>query len=263
MVLDGALDRSLSEPVMLADEARAAEDEFSRWAAWCTTSAQCALRGRPVLRTWSGLIAGANRSPIRAPGTARGVTGTDIQGAADDAGLLFKHRTAVSSVDWSGLGQLVANALSGNVSAPMVPQPPMSGGGAIQCLDWPVQARGYSGFAARLTLARRIAPDLGGNVQTMRIISQCVGWPRPRANPRHDLHIEGAPPILIVNANYDPSTSYAWALHMHAQIPRSVLLTRIGDGHTSYFSSPCAQRAIDRYLIDLAPPRAGAVCHDS
>jgi pimeloyl-ACP methyl ester carboxylesterase len=267
MVLDGALDRSLSEPVMLADEARAAEDEFSRWATWCTTSAQCALHGGPVLALWSGLIASANRSPIPAPGAppgARGVTGTDIQGAADGSFLLFKYRNAASpDADWSALGKVVADALRRIVpSAPNVPQPPMSGGGAIQCLDWPVQARGYSGFAARLALARRIAPLLGGDVQTMRIISECVGWPRPRANPRHDLHIKGASPILIVNANYDPSTAYPWALNLHAQIPRSVLLTRIGDGHTSYFTSRCAQRAIDRYLIDLAPPRGGAVCRD-
>ncbi len=266
MVLDGALDRSLSEPVMLADEARAAEDEFSRWAAWCMTSAQCALHGQPVLRLWSRLITSANRSPIPVPGAPRGVTGTDIQFAADDAGLLFKHRNVLSyPVDWSFLAEHVAEALKGNASvfAPMVPQPPMSGGRAIECLDWPVQARGYSGFAARLTLARRIAPLLGGNVQTMRIISDCVGWPQPRANPRHNLHIKGAPPILIVNATYDPSTAYPWALNMHVQIPRSVLLTRIGDGHTSYFSSSCAQRAIDRYLIDLVTPREGAVCQDA
>ncbi len=268
MVLDGALDRALSEPVMLADEARAAEDEFSRWATWCTTSAQCALRGRPVLRLWSGLITDANRSPIRAPDAppgARGITGTDIQGAADEAFLLFKHRNAASpTADWSALGTLVAGALKGIVPSPSAPpQPPMSGGAAIQCLDFPVQAHGYSGFAARVMLARKIAPLLGGNVQTMRIISECVGWPRPRTNPRHDLHVKGAPPILIVNANYDPSTAYPWALNLHVQIPRSVLLTRIGDGHTSYFTSPCAQRAIDRYLIHLAPPRVGAVCRDS
>jgi hypothetical protein len=35
---------------------------------------------------------------------------------------------------------------------------------------------------------------------------------------------------------------------------------RDGDRHTSYLSSPCAQKAIDRYLIYLALPRPGAVC---
>jgi len=49
---------------------------------------------------------------------------------------------------------------------------------------------------------------------------------------------------------------------MQAQIPRSALLTRDGDSHTSYLSSPCAQQAIDRYLIERVLPRPGTVCHD-
>jgi len=93
-------------------------------------------------------------------------------------------------------------------------------------------------------------------------ISECVGWPRPPHDPRHFLHVKGAPPSLTVNATYDPSTSYAWALNMQAQIPRSALLTRDGDSHTSYLSSPCAQQAIDRYLIERVLPRPGTVCHD-
>jgi TAP-like protein len=44
-------------------------------------------------------------------------------------------------------------------------------------------------------------------------------------------------------------------------MPGSVLLTRDGDGHTSYLSSPCAQAAIDRYLIDLTLPHPGTICH--
>jgi TAP-like protein len=49
---------------------------------------------------------------------------------------------------------------------------------------------------------------------------------------------------------------------VQAQFPRSVLLTRDGDGHTSYLSSPCARAAIDRYLIERVLPSPGTVCHD-
>ncbi len=263
MVLDGALDRALTERVMLADEARAAENGFTRWARWCDGSNRCVLHGQRVLRIWSRLIAGANRSPIPVTGIPEGVTGEDIQNATDGSFLLFKRATKFSGLDWSVLGRAVAAADQGDASsfAPEVMPPPLSGGRAIECLDFPVQARGFSGFLARVNAARRIAPDLGGAVQTLRIISNCVGWPRPRVNPRHFLRVAGAPPILIVNATHDPSTSYVWARNLRAQIPRSVLLRRDGDGHTSYLSSPCAQRAIDRYLISLVLPRRGAVCH--
>lgn len=70
--------------------------------------------------------------------------------------------------------------------------------------------------------------------------------------------VRGAPPILIINATYDPSTAYPWAVGMRRQIEGSVLLTRAGDGHTSYLlPGPSRTRdAIDAYLLTgvLPPP---------
>jgi pimeloyl-ACP methyl ester carboxylesterase len=268
MVLDGALDRALSEPGMLAEEARTAEDVFVRWAAWCHQSRECPLHGRDVLGVWDRLIATANRSPIPAAGVPGGVTGVEIQGITDANYLLFKRPNLFVQSSWLSLGPAIVKALHRDVSDFVGPVPPPSptnpayGVRAISCLDWPAQAHNLAEFTGEMRIARIIAPHLGGATQTLGIISDCLGWPRPRANPRHFLHIKGAPPALIVNALHDPSTSYTWALNMQAQMPRSVLLTRDGDGHTSYLSSRCAQKAIARYLIHLALPRPGAVCRD-
>jgi pimeloyl-ACP methyl ester carboxylesterase len=267
MVLDGALDRAMSEPEMLSEEARAAENELVRWAQWCKRNAQCPLHGRDVLGIWDRLIARANRRPIPAATVHHGVTGEEIQHATDSAYLLFKRPNALSPISWLSLGPAIIKALHGDASqftGPMPPPPnnPAYGTLAIECLDFPVQATNFAEFSDRIRIARIIAPHLGGAAQTGRIISQCSGWPRPRSDPRHFMHIKGAPPALIVNATHDPSTSYTWALSMQAQMPGSVLLTRDGDGHTSYLSSPCAQHAIDRYLINRTLPRPGAVCHN-
>jgi hypothetical protein len=66
------------------------------------------------------------------------------------------------------------------------------------------------------------------------------------------------PPILLVNALYDPSTSYAWAVGLAEQMPTGVLVTRDGDGHTSYLLPGTSQTrdAIDQYLLtgDTPPP---------
>lgn len=267
LVLDGALDRALSEPGMLGAEARASEDEFERWAAWCAASPECPLEGQDVTRIWDELIATANRSPIWAIDVKRGVTGEEIQNTTDEKFLLFKRPTAFGPVSWLSIGPAIVKALNGDASdfATEVAGPPVDpayGSRAIECLDFPVQARNFAEFTDRTTFARIVAPHMGGATQTGRTISTCIGWPKPRANPRHFLRVEGAPPSLIVNATHDPSTSYVWALSMQAQIPGSVLLTRDGDGHTSYPSSPCAQRAIDRYLIERALPRPGTECGD-
>ena len=66
------------------------------------------------------------------------------------------------------------------------------------------------------------------------------------------------PPILIVNATHDRSTAYVWAQSTREQVAGSVLLTRIGDGHTSNLRPGESQTrdAIDHYLItgETPPP---------
>jgi pimeloyl-ACP methyl ester carboxylesterase len=116
LALDGALDRGLSEPGMLSAEARAAEDEFERWAAWCASSSECPLQGQDVVRIWDDLIAAANRSPIPAAAVGRGVTGEEIQNNTDVAYLLFTRPNAFGSVSWLSIGPAIVKALNGDAS---------------------------------------------------------------------------------------------------------------------------------------------------
>lgn len=88
----------------------------------------------------------------------------------------------------------------------------------------------------------------------------CAYWPVGPKNTLVNLTIRGAPPILLVGATDDPATPYPEAVAVSKQIPGSVLLTREGNGHTSYFSGQCIQDAVDAYLTDLQLPAAGKVC---
>jgi pimeloyl-ACP methyl ester carboxylesterase len=262
MALDGVLDRALSEPGMLGTEATAAEDGFERWATWCESSDECPLRGEDVRRVFDDLIAKANRSPIPASAGNQRVTGQEIQSTVDEGYLLFTRPNAFSETSWRALGPAIVQARDGDASQFVTGDLGPPAARAIACLELPVQVRSFSEFNAAMTFGRQVAPHLGGAVETARDMSSCYGWPKPKRDPRHFLRIDGAPPALIINATHDPSTSYAWALNLQAQFPRSVLLTRDGDGHTSYITSPCAQAAVDRYLIDRRLPPAGTVCHD-
>jgi hypothetical protein len=211
------------------------------------------------------LIATANRTPINAAATGAKVSGADIQQATDSDYLLFPRSNTFSPITWESLGPAVQGALNGDASAftnanPPPPDNPAYGEEAISCLDFPVQAADVTEFANRIRIAKIISPHLGGATQTGRIISQCSGWPRPARNPRHTLRVKGAPGALIINATHDPSTAYTWALSLQAELPGSVLLTRRGDGHTSYFDSSCARRAADDYLISRKLPARGSVC---
>jgi pimeloyl-ACP methyl ester carboxylesterase len=99
----------------------------------------------------------------------------------------------------------------------------------------------------RIQMARQLAPHLQGASETWQV-NRCIDWPVPVANPPRLLDVHGVP-TLIVHAVHDPSVAYKWAHSLAAQIRGSVMVTRTGDGHTSYHTSPCARTAIDDYLV--------------
>lgn len=88
----------------------------------------------------------------------------------------------------------------------------------------------------------------------------CGDWPIKLKGSHTPLPIQDAPPILLVGGTNDPATPYVDAQSVNRQISASVLLTRQGNGHTSYGSSACSHAAEDAYLIDLTLPAAGTVC---
>jgi hypothetical protein len=68
-------------------------------------------------------------------------------------------------------------------------------------------------------------------------------------------------PVLVVGTTWDPATNYAGAVKAASLLPNSRLLSNDNWGHTSYGSSYCANLAIDNYLLTLALPAVGTVCH--
>lgn len=272
MVLDGALDHAQRGLAMLDNEARAYEKELERFAAWCAATQSCALHGQDVLAVYDKLVATADETPIPAPrckehGFCRSeATGEDIRFAVQSF-LLFKQPTpAFGLPGWEGLAKALAEALGGDASffAPYLAQSESDGiyaGLAIACVDWETDIAAYDELAAYETFGRVIAPHSQGATQTWTILVGCMGWPVPVANPPGLWNVEGTPPILIVNATYDPSTAYIWAQLMREQIAGSVLLTRVGDGHTSYLLPGGSQTrdAIDHYLITGQTPPPNTV----
>ena len=138
---------------------------------------------------------------------------------------------------------------------------PFFGPPAVACQDYAVEVRTFADMQRRMQLGRYLAPHLQGGSQSW-LINRCIGWPVPPANPPRALDVRGVPPVLIVNATHDANTTYKWAHVLAGQIRGSVVFTRLGDGHTSYFTSPCARAVIDRYLVDRAIPDPEQVCTD-
>ena len=128
---------------------------------------------------------------------------------------------------------------------------------SINCLDGavPKDVASYDQLGPAFAKA---SPLFGPWTQYANLV--CAYWPVPPSGHPGPLTADGAPPILLVGATGDPATPYAGAQAVNRTLAGSVLLTRNGNGHTSYDASACAHAAMDAYLINLTLPSAGAVC---
>ncbi|OLC66301.1 MAG: hypothetical protein AUH69_07420 [Actinobacteria bacterium 13_1_40CM_4_65_12] len=128
---------------------------------------------------------------------------------------------------------------------------------AINCLDHPAPTdiAAYDRLGPAFAAA---SPLFGPAFQYSNL--PCAYWPvRPTGHPG-PLTADGAPPLLLVGGTNDPATPYAWAMSVHQQIAGSILLTRNGNGHVSYFVSNCIQLIENAYLFNLTLPAEGTTC---
>jgi len=127
----------------------------------------------------------------------------------------------------------------------------------VNCLDRPV-ATDLASYDRLGAAYARASPFFGPAEQYANL--PCAYWPVKPTGQAGPITADGAPPILLVGGTNDPATPYAWAVSVHQQLTSSVLLTRTGNGHVSYFASTCAQQAEDAYLINLTIPADGTTC---
>jgi len=261
LALDGALDHSMSPATVFQDESHAYEDSLNRFVDWCARTTSCALHGTDVGRLFDTLARAADHTPIPAPTCATAgdcrssVTGEDIRFNTQGL-LLFPSRRddLARALHQAGPGD--ASAFAQPVAAG--PSDDNANGSqiAIECLDWSTSIRTLTDLRHLQRLGQAVAPELGGASQSWTVLTGCIGWPAPVANPPQPIRVRHTPTILITNATHDPSTAYPFALRLHRDLPASVLVTREGDGHTSYLAHGTSHTrdAIDNYLATGRTP---------
>jgi pimeloyl-ACP methyl ester carboxylesterase len=117
---------------------------------------------------------------------------------------------------------------------------------------WPLFARA----------ADRLTPYFGAS---WAYISQaCATWPgRDADRYAGPFNRKTSAPLLLVNSRFDAASSHKRAQLVERTLGSARLLTVEGAGHTqATIDSPCADGAIERYLIAGQLPAAGAVCAD-
>ncbi|GII94736.1 alpha/beta hydrolase [Sinosporangium siamense] len=267
LVLDGAVDPSLSSIEVNLTQARGFETAYRAFLEDCFKAADCPFRGRDVdgaMREVTELLRRSDNKPLRnRSGDGRRITESWVM-----LGIitpLYDRRS------WPTLRQALNEALDGDGTTLLRMADVLidrRGDGtysnqtesnmAVNCVDSPYPTS-LADFTKAAKEAAKEAPNFGRQVMWGSL--PCAYWPVPAGKRTGTLTAKGAPPIVVIGTYRDPATPYAWAKALSRQLTSGVLLSYDGDGHTAYFTgSTCVDDAVDRYLVSLKPPAEGTVC---
>ena len=263
IVLDGAIDPSLSLAEQGLGQAKGFEQALRTYVDYCQSSSGCPLSGGTDVGVQQirDLITSANSTPLATGDPNRTVTGSDIVTALSE----YLYTT---EQNWEPLNKALDQAINhrdGSAFAASEEQDSPSkddGGGAFQavtCLDYPVEGDTTT-WAAQYEQAKREAPIFADSAVGMDLV--CSVWGHNGTRKPAQIRARGAAPILVVGTTGDPATPYAWSKSLAEQLDSGQLLTWEGNGHTAYGGdASCVNDAVDAYLISGTMPKKGLTCH--
>ncbi|HEY0216947.1 MAG TPA: alpha/beta hydrolase [Cellulomonas sp.] len=264
LVLDGAIDPTLSAAEVTQGQAAGFESALRAYVTDCLAGTGCPLSGA-VDEGMAQIVATMDAIEQTSLPTS---SGRELTGALAQTGIFqamyseqlwpYLTKGLVSAADGEG-DMLLAladmyyeRAADGSYSNMMVANV------AINCADY----RGTTDLEEMRADAGRVlevAPVLGAAFGYEGLA--CADWPVPMAGGLDDYTAAGAAPILVVGTTNDPATPYAWAEKLSQTLGSGVLLTREGEGHTGYVQgNTCIDDAVGAYLLDGTVPAEGTRC---
>lgn len=266
LLLDGALDPSMSQDDLLVGQAVGFEKSLRAYVADCQAGADCPLTGGVDggMQQIADLVARAEAKPLEAP-NGNLVNGTlafygVIAALYDDASWPYLTEALRGAIQQNS-GEvllLLANFYLDRTEDGQYTSNAMIAFSAINCLDYPTEVRDYDEMVAFADEIRAKAPTFGAE---FAMAVGCETWPFQSTAERGPITAAGAAPILVVGTTGDPATPYEWSVALADQLESGQLLTWEGEGHTAYGrSNDCLQGAVDTYLLEGTLPEEGLVC---
>ena len=265
MVLDGALDPSLSNEELTRGQARAFEKAIHAYVADCLRKEGCPLTGSVdnAVQQIRDLIQNEAAYPQRAK------DGRLVTGSSFVSGFILPF---YNDTNWPLLTQALDSAMKGDPT-PMLqladfgadrnPDGTYSSNSgfafnAINCLDYPM-VTDTAGMRAEEQLLLKDSPTLGYFFAYGG--ATCKDWPYKNVRTPAPVEYPGSAPIVVVGTTGDPATPVEWAEALRKQLGNASLLTWKGEGHTAYGrSNSCIENAVDDYLVDGKKPVDNTMC---
>jgi len=265
LVLDGAVDPSISSKDMQVQQAAGFEGVLDGFLAWCAEHRRCAFhRDGRTARAFDRLAARIDREGLPVPGTRRTLSGTEFElgigaiGYEGRAGYdyLGEALDAADRGDGAAMADLSDSYTERNADGSY---------GAIQdaflaisCADGPAPGT-VADVADIEAAAASAAPRTGPGIVNNSLA--CALWPFP-GKAAAPVSAPTAPPIVVIGTRRDPATPFAWAKSLVAQLGGdATLISAPGAQHTSFgLGNACVDGAVTRYLVDLEAPTKTLVC---
>lgn len=266
LVLDGALDPTLSSDELAEGQAAGFENALRAYAADCLAGAQCPMTGSvdDAMAQIRALLDHATADPLPT-GTDRRLTGSlafygialPLYSQPSWPYLTQGLRAALTQDDGSILLQL-SDLYFDRESDGTYATNSTEAFWSIGCLD-DRQSADPDEMRAQAERIQEVAPTMGSFFSYGGVL--CAQWPVPVVGGLDDYSADGAAPILVVGTTNDPATPYAWAESLATTLSSASLLTYEGEGHTAYGSSnACVTDAVDAYLLSGTLPDDGTRC---
>lgn len=266
LLLDGALDPSMSNDELVIGQAIGFENALRAYVEDCQAGASCPLKGDvdSGVQQVAEIVARAEATPIPAGG------GLTVNGTLAFYGIVV---TLYDDASWSyltmALNEVVASGTASfllelanfyldRTSDGTYTTNAMVAFNAINCLDYPAAARDYDEMVAFADEIAEQAPTFG---RDFGMAVGCETWPFPPTGERRTIAAEGAAPILVVGTTGDPATPYEWSVALADQLESASLLTWRGEGHTAYGrGNACVADVVETYLLEGRLPESDVTC---
>ena len=265
LVLDGAVDVSLSSRQLSLEQARGFETALRAYVADCVENVDGCFLGDSVdggLDRIAGFLEEVDAQPLPTASGRELTVGLAFYGIVTP--LYSRDNWYVLSAalrsGFAGDGDVLLNLADLYTSRGPDGYTDNSSEAfpAISCLDDPY-AVPPTRVPAQLPAFRAASPSFGDVFAWG--LAACSGQVAESTEEPLTIDGAGADPILVIGTTRDPATPYEWAEALADQLDSGVLVSRDGDGHTGYNAgNECVDRAVEGYLLRGEVPEDGLSC---
>ena len=254
MVLDGAVDPSISNFQQGLTQAVGFDKAFAAFVTDCAKRSDCPLPkdNKAAIDEMKKILSQLENKPNKRLSESLALLGT-ASALYDSATGWPELRAAIKAVKQGKAGKFLelADEYTGRTEEGDYNANEFDSGAIIDCLDF-TDARSVKQMKEDAKVFAEQAPLFGPYLAYGGLVCQYFGTPQAT----EVVPTKTANPVVIIGTTGDPATPYEWAQGLNKILTNSVLISLIGDGHTGQGQgNKCVDGQVDDFYLTKVAPR--------